>query len=143
MNIKDSCDNWDMEYVSSEKVEELTEYELHNLKSILHIAGDTVGVALATKDLKLRGAMVFNFAMLVSQMRNDLQRILDDLLYFKTLTTPLDSERLFGYDLQQALLDCLVTPEEQEQVQAILDEISPPLDFFEGLEDEDEEDEDE
>lgn len=142
MQIKESCINWDMEYNSSEEIEELGEHELHNLKSILHIAGDAVGAALSMKETSLREAMIFNFAMLVSQMRDDLQRMLDDLLYFKTLTYPLDEERLFGYTLRQALFDCLVTQEERDTVQEILDEVMPPLDFLEGeFGDEDEEDE--
>lgn len=108
MNIKESCDDWVLDFNHQNDIE-LTDEEKECVKNILHTAGDSLGVILniADEEEELRNKILQVITAIYLDARSRMQVAVEFTILNQAILSPLQKgftdEDLFGENLTNSL----------------------------------------
>lgn len=118
MKLKESCDDWSIEFNHNNLDIELTEEQQALIKSVMHVTGDSLGVTfgLPAAEIELRNQILAAIASIYNDIRKQVQIAVEFTIMNQALNSPLEkgftNEELFGENLTEALRASLKTQEE-------------------------------
>lgn len=118
MKLTESCEAWSLEFNHNTLSPELTEDQIGFLKSIMHTAGDSLGVVLGmpAEETELRNHILEAIASIYLDARRQIQMAVELTIMNQAILSPLQKgftdEELYGENLTEALKASLKSDEE-------------------------------